>query len=204
MTTTQRRTARGAGEQRDSDIGHRALPYLPALDGLRAIAVAGRARSTTSSSPVVGPRRLPRRRGVLRRVRLPDHRAAAEGASRAGGHRPAGVLAAAGPPAASRAAWWSSPRCASTARCSPPTRSGAFRGEAVAACSTSRTGTPSSAASPTSHTFGRPSPLGHLWSLSIEEQFYVGWPLLLFVAMRFRSRRVVLGLPSSAPSRRSC
>ena len=39
MTTTQRRTAVGVGEQHDSEVGHRALPYVPALDGLRAIAV---------------------------------------------------------------------------------------------------------------------------------------------------------------------
>jgi peptidoglycan/LPS O-acetylase OafA/YrhL len=30
-------------------------------------------------------------------------------------------------------------------------------------------------------------PLLHLWSLGIEEQFYVAWPLLLLIASRFRS-----------------
>lgn len=32
--------------------------------------------------------------------------------------------------------------------------------------------------------FGRPSPLQHLWSLAIEEQFYLLWPLLLPAGLR--------------------
>ncbi|MFZ2050359.1 MAG: acyltransferase family protein [Solirubrobacteraceae bacterium] len=32
--------------------------------------------------------------------------------------------------------------------------------------------------------FGPPSPLGHLWSLGVEEQFYILWPLLLIAGMR--------------------
>jgi peptidoglycan/LPS O-acetylase OafA/YrhL len=39
---------------------------------------------------------------------------------------------------------------------------------------------------------GRPSLLRHLWSLAVEEQFYLLWPLLFTVAMRRWSRRRVL------------
>ncbi len=37
--------------------------------------------------------------------------------------------------------------------------------------------------------FGRPSPLRHLWSLAIEEQFYLLWPLLLVAGLSLLGRR---------------
>jgi peptidoglycan/LPS O-acetylase OafA/YrhL len=42
-------------------------------------------------------------------------------------------------------------------------------------------------------TIGRPSLFQHLWSLAVEEQFYILWPLLFTAMMRFwRPRQVVL------------
>jgi len=43
--------------------------------------------------------------------------------------------------------------------------------------------------------FGAPSPLNHLWSLGVEEQFYILWPLLLVAGLRFvRERSARRGL----------
>ena len=48
--------------------------------------------------------------------------------------------------------------------------------------------------------FAPPSPLQHMWSLAVEEQFYIIWPLVMLVVLRFvkMSGKVAIGICSLA------
>jgi peptidoglycan/LPS O-acetylase OafA/YrhL len=46
--------------------------------------------------------------------------------------------------------------------------------------------------------FGRPGLLRHLWSLAVEEQFYLIWPPLFLLGVRLRRRRALPGLVAAA------
>ncbi|MEA5020882.1 MAG: acyltransferase family protein [Gordonibacter sp.] len=39
---------------------------------------------------------------------------------------------------------------------------------------------------------GAPSPLAHFWSLAIEEQFYLIWPVVLFISMKVGAKKTTL------------
>lgn len=85
----------------------------------------------------------------------------------------------------------------------PPGEAALFRGDAFASLLYVQNWHAIIADQPYFASFGRPSPLRHLWSLAIEEQFYLLWPLAIPVALRRLERRrtaalIAVGIAVSA------
>ena len=138
----------------------------------------------------MGEGRIPRRRRVLRAERLSHHLVAPHRARGDGPDRAHGVLEPAGTAVASRPCSSSSPRVALYAvvwaqpselgRSAPTAREPAVRLELEIHPRRRLVlpGVPS------------PSPLTHTWSLAIEEQWYLVWPLAVVLMLRvFRGNR---------------
>ena len=122
-------------------------------------------------------RRLPRRRRLLRPQRLPHHLAAAGRAATRPGDSSAGSTPPGATAAPGRCSW-----CIVAASCSPRrsvrrTRPRERAGTWSRRSSTSPTGDQILADQSYFAAFGRPPMLQHLWSLAVEEQFYLVWPL---------------------------
>ena len=156
---------------------HAGFRYVPALDGMRAF--AGRGRPRVSRRCQLAARWLPRSRRLLRSLRIPDHLAAAVRSATQRAHPPRRLL----DPAGAAASAGSVPRaCHGGARHEVGAATGTYpslRGDVfstafyVANWHFIAQGANYFAAT------GPPSPLTHTWSLAVEEQFYLVWPILV-------------------------
>ena len=204
------------------DRRHRSAPPGPQ----RAARGGGHRRRGVSPADRLGQGRVSRGRPLLRPVRLLDHHAPAGGVGRFRPRRPRRLLGAPGPAAAAgpvprRGGAGALPRLQRrSSAAQAPTASSTcpgLRGDAIATLLYVNNWHLIYAHQSYFAQFSTPSPLQHTWSLAIEEQFYLVWPLLLLVLLRFgrrgwrrlgvtrhrRPRRRVLGADGGAlPSRR--
>ena len=162
-----------------------------------------RSRCSRSSSTTRGlgglSGRLPRRRGLLRHQRLPDHGAPAGRAPGDRPDRPDRLLAPSSPAAAAGALLPAGRDAGVRRRRRARTRSPGCGPDALAAFAYVTNWHLIAGDQSYFESIGRPSLFLHLWSLAIEEQFYLVWPLVLGVAAARRAGASALAVD---PSRR--
>ena len=177
-----RRCRRTASPHRRA-VGRRPASLAPRRGPRRAARPRRRRRAAVPRRLPAG--RVPRRRPVLRPLRLPHH-VAARARRRRRRHPPHGRSGAAGSGACCRPCWRSSS--------SSPPGSAAF-GSPAELDSVRRDGPWALGYLANWHaiaesggywqSFRQPSMFDHLWSLAIEEQFYLVWPIVLAVVWRW-------------------
>ena len=168
----------------------------PAIDGLRAVAVA--AVFLYHADAVVAAGRLLRRRRVLRDQRLPDHLAAARRVRTRSGT------------VALRRFWAGRARrllpalfallavCLLIGATVERGKLVELRGDALASIFYVANWRFIFEHESYFAQFGRPPLLRHLWSLAVEEQFYLLWPPLFLLGMRLLRRAVLPALVALA------